>query len=57
MTILESLWYGNIRPVEKCVDDNTEYKNLLRLVGETAKSLNQPYRPNKPSCLRNATPQ
>ncbi len=33
MTILESLWYGNIRPVEKFVGGNTEYKSLLRLAG------------------------
>ena len=33
MTILENLWYGNIRPVEEFVEGNTEYKNLLRLVG------------------------
>ncbi|MBR7071118.1 MAG: hypothetical protein IKI29_03025 [Clostridia bacterium] len=33
MTILENLWYGNIRPVEEFVDGNTEYKNLLRRVG------------------------
>ena len=32
MTILENLWYGNIRPVEEYVDGNTEYKSLLRLV-------------------------
>ena len=34
MTILENLWYGNIRPVEKFVDDNVEYKSLLRLVSK-----------------------
>lgn len=33
MTILENLWYGNIRPVEEFVDGNAEYKSLLRLVG------------------------
>lgn len=33
MTILENLWYGNIRPVEEFLDGNMEYKNLLRLVG------------------------
>ena len=33
MTILENLWYGNIRPVESFVDGNTEYRSLLRLVG------------------------
>ena len=34
MTILENLWYGNIRPVESLVDENTEYKSLLRLVAK-----------------------
>lgn len=33
MTILENLWYGNIRPVESFVDGNTEYKSLLHLAG------------------------
>ena len=32
MTILENLWYGNIRPVEEFVDGNAEYKSLLRIV-------------------------
>ena len=34
MTILENLWYGNIRPVEEFLEGNAEYKNLLRLVGK-----------------------
>ena len=34
MTILENLWYGNIRPVESFVDGNVEYKSLLRLVSK-----------------------
>ncbi len=34
MTILENLWYGNIRPVEEFVDANMEYKSLLRLVSK-----------------------
>ena len=34
MTILENLWYGNIRPVETFVDGNTEYRSLLRLVSK-----------------------
>ena len=33
MTALEDLWYGNLRPVKEFVDDNAEYKNLLRLMG------------------------
>ena len=39
MTILENLWYGNIRPVEEFVDGNTEYKSLLRLVGKNREKL------------------
>ena len=39
MTILENLWYGNIRPVERFVDGNTEYKSLLRLVGNNREKL------------------
>ena len=31
MTILENLWYGNIRPVEEFLEGNKEYKNLLRI--------------------------
>ncbi len=33
MTALEDLWHGNIRPVETYIEGNTEYKSLLRLVG------------------------
>ena len=39
MTILENLWYGNIRPVEEFVDGNAEYRNLLRLVGNNREKL------------------
>ena len=39
MTALENLWYGNIRPVEQFVDGNTEYKSLLRLVGNNREKL------------------
>ena len=39
MTVLENLWYGNIRPVESFVDGNTEYKSLLRLVGKNREKL------------------
>ena len=39
MTILENLWYGNIRPVEEFVDGNAEYKSLLRLVGNNREKL------------------
>ena len=39
MTVLEDLWYGNIRPIETFIDGNTEYKGLLRLVSKNRESL------------------
>ena len=39
MTLLEDIWYGNIRPVESFVDGNTEYKGLLRLVSKNRETL------------------
>ena len=39
MTVLENLWYGNIRPVEQFVEGNMEYRNLLRLVGNNREKL------------------
>lgn len=39
MTALESLWYGNIRPVETYIEGNMEYKNLLRLVSKNREAL------------------
>ena len=39
MTTLEDLWYGNIRQVENYVEGNTEYKSLLRLVGNNREKL------------------
>lgn len=39
MTILENLWYGNIRPVEEFIDGNAEYRRLLRLVGKNREKL------------------
>ena len=39
MTILENLWYGNIRPVEEFVDGNTENRTLLRIVGNNREKL------------------
>ena len=32
MTVLEDLWYGNIRPIENFIEGNMEHKGLLRLV-------------------------
>ncbi len=39
MTALEDLWHGNIRPVETYIEDNMEYKNLLRLVSKKREAL------------------
>ncbi len=39
MTVLEDLWYGNIRPIENFVDGNMEYKGLLRLVSKNREVL------------------
>lgn len=34
MTVLEDLWYGNIRPIENFIEGNAEYKGLLRRVSK-----------------------
>ena len=47
MTTLEILWYGNIRPVEQFVEGNTEYKNLLRLVGSNREKLEATLNPEQ----------
>ena len=39
MTILEDLWYGNIRPIENFIEGNIEYKGLLRLVSKNREVL------------------
>ena len=39
MTVLENLWYSNIRPVEQFVDGNAEYKSLLHLVAKNREKL------------------
>ena len=39
MTVLEDLWYGNIRPIENFIEGNTEYKGLLRLVSKNREVL------------------
>ena len=31
MTLLENLWYGNVHPVKGFLEENKEYKNLLRI--------------------------
>ena len=57
MTILEKLWYGNIRPVEEFLEGNAEYKNLLRLVGKNREKLEATLSLKKPNCLKNITAQ
>ena len=39
MTVLEDLWYGNIRPIKTFIDGNMEYKGLLRLVSKNREIL------------------
>ena len=39
MTALENLWYGNLHPVEEFLEDNKEYKGLLRLVSKNREKL------------------
>ena len=39
MTVLEDLWYGNIRPIENFIKGNMEYRNLLRLVSKNRETL------------------
>lgn len=47
MTVLEDLWYGNIRPIETFIDGNTEYKGLLRLVSKNRESLKNELSPKE----------
>ena len=47
MTVLEDLWYGNIRPVENFVDGNMEYKGLLRLVSKNREVLENELSPKE----------
>ena len=47
MTTLESLWYGNIRPVEQFVEGNAEYKNLLRIVANNREKLEATLNPEQ----------
>jgi hypothetical protein len=47
MTVLEDLWYGNIRPVENFVDGNMEYKELLRLVSKNREVLESELSPKE----------
>ena len=47
MTVLEDLWYGNIRPFENFVDGNMEYKGLLRLVSKNREVLENELSPKQ----------
>lgn len=47
MTVLEDLWYGNIRPVESFVDGNMEYKGLLRLASKNREILESELSPKQ----------
>ena len=47
MTILENLWYGNIRPVEEFVDGNAKYKNSLRIVAKNRERLEETLSPEQ----------
>lgn len=47
MTVLEDLWYGNIRPVENYIDGNMEYKNSLRLVSKNREVLENELSPKQ----------
>ena len=55
MTVLEDLWYGNIRPVENFVDGNMEYKGLLRLVSKTERHLKVSSLQNNSTYWKNST--
>ena len=55
MTALEDLWYGNIRLVEKFVEGNMEYKNLLRLVSKNRKTLENELTPKQLELLEKYT--
>lgn len=47
MTVLEDLWYGNIRPIETFIDGNMEYKGLLRIVSKNREVLERELSPNE----------
>ena len=47
MTVLEDLWYGNIRPIENFVEGNVEYKGLLRLVSKNREALENELSPKQ----------
>lgn len=55
MTVLEDLWYGNIRPIETFVDGNMEYKGLLRLVSKNREVLESELSPKELELLEKYT--
>lgn len=40
MNIIEELYYGNISPVEKCFDKNSEYAKFLNIITDNESKLN-----------------
>ena len=55
MTVLEDLWYGNIRPLETYIEGNVEYKNLLRLVSRNREALENELTPKQLELLEKNT--
>lgn len=47
MTVLEDLWYGNIRPLENYIEGNMQYKNSLRLVSKNREVLENELSPKQ----------
>ena len=40
MNIIEELYYGNISPVEKCFDKNSEYAKFLKIITDNEREQN-----------------
>ena len=47
MTVLEDIWYGNIRPIENYIEGNMQYKNSLRLVSKNREVLENELSPKE----------
>lgn len=39
MNILEELYYGNLRPVDKCFDRNSQYAKFVRIIGDNEEKM------------------
>ena len=39
MNILEELYYGNVRPDEKCFDRNSEYASFMKIISDNEEKL------------------